>query len=86
MKENLEKQTLPKWFDGDVYEEGGTVTNPFTGYTMQLSPKELSMYDFIKGSEMILEQNVNPLLADLFYQGMHWFRINNEKAYMVLLD
>lgn len=86
MKEKLKKQTLPTWFDGDVYEEGGTVTNPFTGYTMQLSPEELSMYDFIKGAEMILEKNVNPLLANTFYDAMHWFRVNNEKAYMVLLD
>lgn len=82
----LQDQILPQWFDGDIYKEGGKVTNPFSGYTMELSAKELSMYDFIKGTEMILEQNVNPILANLFYQGMDWFRINNEKAYMVLLD
>ena len=23
--------TLPDWFDGEVYEEGGVVTNPFSG-------------------------------------------------------
>lgn len=86
MKDNLEEQLLPSWFDGDIYKEGGKVTNPFSGYSMELSAKELSMYDFVKGAEMILEYNVNPSLADLFYQGMHWFKINNEKAYMVLLD
>ena len=25
------EQTLPKWFDGTLYEEGGTVANRFTG-------------------------------------------------------
>ena len=25
------KQELPEWFNGDVYNEGGVVTNPFSG-------------------------------------------------------
>jgi len=29
MKET--KHVLPDWFDGTVYEEGDTITNPFSG-------------------------------------------------------
>ena len=27
----MEKTKLPVWFDGETYEEGGTVTNRFSG-------------------------------------------------------
>ena len=27
----MKKQELPDWFDGALYEEGDTVSNPFTG-------------------------------------------------------
>ena len=41
------EQTLPKWFDGTVYEEGGTVANRFTGEEYELNNIELSMYDLV---------------------------------------
>ena len=40
------KTSLPKWFNGTIYEEGETVTNPFSGETYELNNLELSMYDF----------------------------------------
>ena len=80
-------QTLPKWFDGEVYEKGSEVMNPYSGETCFLTAKELSMYDFIKGSEMLLSNGMGDNnLSKLFYDGLWWFKDNSPKAYMVLLD
>jgi hypothetical protein len=37
---------LPKWFKGELYEEGATVQNRFSGEEYELNALELSMYDF----------------------------------------
>ena len=71
--------TLPKWFDGTIYEKGDTVTNPFSGDTYELNNLELSMYDLIMGSQMVQKY-------DLTRKGLDWFRKANPKAYQVLLD
>ena len=46
---------LPKWFKGQLYDEGDTVKNPFSGEVCELNNVELSMYDFIIGSQMVFE-------------------------------
>jgi hypothetical protein len=78
---------LPNWFDGETYEEGGTVTNRFSGEEYELTAKELSMYDFIMGATMIMEMGVkeNGKMVDDLRKGMEWFKDNNRKDYMVLL-
>ena len=79
---------LPKWFDGDTYDDGGVVTNRFSGEEYQLTAEELSMYDFIMGATMMTEMNMKydtQMIADL-RKGLVWFKENNSKAYMVLLD
>ena len=80
---------LPEWFDGEIYKEGGKVRNPFSGEEYRLNPKELSMYDFIMGATMVVEMGGAPkgdsMLNDL-RKGLEWFRENNKKAYMTLLD
>ena len=82
------KQQLPKWFRGELYEEGATVRNRFSGEEYELNNVELSMYDFIIGSTMVMEMvggykhtDVNELI-----KGLDWFRKNNAEAYMILLD
>ena len=45
-----EINNLPKWFKGQVYPKGGSVTNPFSGEEYYLNAQELSMYDFINCS------------------------------------
>ena len=82
------KQQLPKWFKGELYEEGAEVTNRFGGDSCHLNNVELSMYDFVIGSSIVMEMsggykhtNVNELR-----KGLDWFRKNNPEAYMVLLD
>ena len=89
------KQEAPKWFKGVVYQKGATVQNPFSGESYKLNALELSIYDFIMGATMFLEETfdnkVEPndkterITRDL-YKGLDWFKVNNVKAYMVLLD
>jgi hypothetical protein len=85
--EKQKEQILPDWFDGLIYEEGSIVENPFSGCSCYLNNKELSMYDFIKGCEFLLEQNIGTLeIKNLFYQSLYWFQENNAIAYLTLLD
>ena len=89
MKAKLKaKQQLPKWFKGEIYKEGAVVQNRFGGGEIELNNVELSMYDFVIGSSILMEMsggykhtNVNELR-----KGLDWFRKNNSEAYMVLLD
>ena len=70
---------LPKWFDGEVYPQGDTVTNPYTGESAELNANELSMYDLILGAERLGAYKVLRL-------GLGWFRVAHPEAYIVLLD
>ena len=89
------KQQTPKWFDGVVYQEGATVQNPFSGESCKLNALELSIYDFVVGANMFLEQafenKIEPndktekITKDL-YKGLDWFKKHNVEAYWILLD
>ena len=83
-----EKQQLPKWFNGELYEEGATVRNRFSGEEYELNAMELSMYDFVMGSTIVLEMPGGYKHTDvsLLRKGLDWFRQHNAEAYMVLLD
>jgi len=83
-----EKQKLPKWFNGELYEKGATVQNRFSGEECELNAMELSMYDFVMGSTMVLEMagGYKHTNVDLLRKGLDWFRQNNSQAYMTLLD
>lgn len=63
-----------------IYDtEPVSVRNPFSGECFTLTPEEVAVYDYIKGSE---------LMADYkgVRRGLDWFITNNPEAYMVLLD
>ena len=82
------KQKLPDWFDGELYEEGDVVTNPYSGESIELNNVELSMYDFVMGASITMEMgifNSDHHIQEL-RKGLDWFRMNNAEAYMVLLD
>ena len=82
------EQTLPKWFTGETYEDGGVVRNRFSGEEYELNNIELSMYDFVMGSTIVLEMagGYKHTNVDLLRKGLDWFRTNNSQAYMILLD
>ena len=80
---------LPKWFKGQLYDKGDTVKNPFSGEEYELNNVELSMYDFIIGSQTVFElapQTITEQRIKDFQKGLAWFRTHNAEAYMVLLD
>ena len=80
-----EKEKLPKWFKGELYEEGAVVRNRFSGEEYELNNVELSMYDLVMGAS-ILSETGNDWAAKDLRRGLDWFRKNNSEAYMVLLD
>jgi len=84
----MENSKLPSWFDGELYEEGATVRNRFSGAEHELNAKELSMYDFIMGAQLVLEMGMmeSPKMVEDLRKGLDWFRKNNKEAYMTLLD
>jgi hypothetical protein len=86
MKE-LDRQKLPKWFNGELYNEGAEVRNRFSGDSCQLNNVELSMYDFVMGSVHLIEMGrYKATDAKLLQKGLDWFRKNNPDAYYILLD
>ena len=95
MSKTKEKQPIPKWFNGEIYDEGAMVTNPFSGEEYELNNVELSIYDFVIGAnrtlETLYEKSVEPndrirKLAEDLHKGIDWFKQYNAEAYMVLLD
>ena len=84
----MKKQELPKWFRGELYEKGDTVRNRFSGEEYELNNVELSMYDFVIGSTMVMEMAGGYKHTDVkeLRKGLDWFRKNNVEAYMILLD
>ena len=88
--ETMKKQTLPKWFKGELYKEGAVVRNRFSGEEIELNAMELSMYDLTMGASIMYEMagpwEGNPEIVKDLRRGLDWFRMNNAEAYMVLLD
>ena len=81
------KQQIPKWFNGEIYTKGETVTNPFSKEDFYLNGLELSIYDFIIGTQAVFEMGIeNQRLISDFQKALRWFQKNNINAYMVLLD
>ena len=79
---------LPKWFKGQLYDEGAEVQNRFGGDSCYLNNVELSIYDYIIGASNMVEMgmfNTPQHIKDL-RRGLDWFKQYNAKAYMVLLD
>jgi hypothetical protein len=81
------EQKLPKWFDGTVYDTGDIVTNLFSGEEYKLNNIELSIYDLLMGINYIGDhRGWDDEMIDIHSKCLDWFRENNSKAYMILLD
>ena len=82
------KEQLPNWFEGEIYEIGDEVRNPYSGETALLDAAELSMYDAVKGAEMVMFMGVAnmDICIDVINQGKDWMLAKNPQAYMILLD
>ena len=80
---------LPDWFEGEIYEIGDEVRNPFSGETALLTADELSMYDLVKGAEMVIAIGValdTDECIKIMKEGAEWFKEHNPEAYKILLD
>jgi hypothetical protein len=89
MSTKTKEQKIPKWFKGMIYDKGETVVNPFSKEEYELNGIELSIYDFIMGSQYVFEvapKTVTDKQINDFQKALTWFRKNNIEAYMVLLD
>jgi hypothetical protein len=62
------------------------VRNPFSGEVYMLSPVEESVYSMIMGAQMMPGYEQSSDLIQIVRDGLNWFRDNNAKAYMALLD
>ncbi len=85
----MKNTKLPAWFEGMQYDKGDTVKNKFSGEEYELNAVELSMYDFVIGSQLVFEmapRSITQKQVNDFQKGLDWFRKNNAEAYMVLLD
>jgi len=90
----VKEQKVPKWFQGEIYDEGAVVQNRFSGEECELNALELSIYDMVIGASLFIEMRYNgdmldPRTADMqkdMRKGLDWFRTHNASAYMVLLD
>jgi len=92
----MAEEKLSDWFQGDIYTEGANVQNRFTGEEITLNAEELSVYDFIMGSEMFLEMKLEgddklessdiKFLRKNMRKGLKWFQSTNPKAYKILLE
>ena len=86
MKDKVKEQ-LPNWFEGEIYELGDEVRNPYSNETCLLDAAELSMYDLIKGAEIAVMMGIpSDHCYDIINKGKDWFLIKNPQAYMTLLD
>jgi hypothetical protein len=62
-------------------------TNPFSGESIMLTQQELDTYNGIMIAQAQAdEKNGDDPLWQVVRDGLDWFRKNNAKAYMVLLD
>ena len=78
----MNKQKLPVWFNGITYEEGDMIENPETNEKIQLNNLELSVYDFVMGSEMLIEMMGNKASnSHIKYrdEGLKWLQKSNPK-------
>jgi len=83
------EQKIPKWFKGVIYDKGSEVLNVFSGERYTLNNVELSMYDFIMGTQYVMDvapKTVTEKQISEFHKALNWFRSNNTEAYMILLD
>ena len=73
----MSKIKLP--FQCMVGTEKETITNPFSGESITLSPEAVAVYDTIQGCQYIGDYKT-------MEKGLYWFRRHFPEAYMVLLD
>lgn len=68
-----------------IEEHPTIVHNPFSGEAVMLQPKAVALYDYIKGYELLINNNATKNIKQ-FDMARSLFRKLWPKSYMVLLD
>lgn len=99
--EKVKEQKRPEWLNLNVGDTNQVATNPFSGESYELNALEYAIYQYTIGANAIAQDMDSKYLktlkkedmnekAQVFWEavrnGIDWFRRNNAKAYMVLLD
>ena len=71
-------QVLPP-FPVTLGNKSETITNPFSGESIELDPVAVAVYDVIKGAEFLGDY-------ETVRKGLDWFIDHYPDAYMTLLD
>ena len=81
-----DKNKLPKWFKGEIYNKGAKVTSLLMAKIINWTQMSY-MYDFIIGASFYTgnESVYNKVLSNEIFNGLKWFRHKNPEAYMVYL-
>jgi hypothetical protein len=84
--EREQEQNLPDWFQGNLYATGDKVRNPKSGDSFWLTNVELSLYDYLKGLNYIMEvRGYDSEFAADVVKLERWFESNNRNAYNILI-
>jgi hypothetical protein len=75
----MKKKDLPYWFYGFVYKVGGKIQNPHSKEVMFLDAHLMSMYDFIRGCELLNEYTH-------YHNALEWIKSNYIREYYFLLE
>ena len=70
----------------DIGTESEVITNFYTGESCELCAEAVSIFDFIKGSEILLNNNYSEEIGNQFYEALSYFQEKWPNEYMVLLD
>ena len=85
-EERQQIQQLPDWFQGNLYATGDKVRNPKSGDKFWLTNVELSLYDYYKGLNYIMEvRGYDSEFASDVVKLERWFQANNRNAYEILI-
>ncbi len=78
-QKNFTKTELELLKNLEIFPQGETVTNPYSGKSVYLEPEAVALYDLIKGAEVVNN-------TKLFNRALTMFRKYWPNEYMVLLD
>ena len=71
------EQTVPKWFEVEVYDKGEVVMNRWSGAEYELNALELSIYDMIMGAQTVIDMKYN---GDMLDPKQHTFNVKCVKV------
>ena len=83
VKVKTKQQKLPKWFKGELYEEGAVVKNRFSGEEYELNAMELSMYDLTINEVTNLVSFLSPKFQPVDSMDWQWGDYLLQKEYQI---